>query len=223
MAIDGAHEDPADVEAEPGADLADEAFGSSWPSPLAIAAVASIGAGGIHAAIAGAHGQERLLATLFVWAAAVQVVWGIVTLLQPRPLVTAAGMTANFGVAAAWLFTRLRGVSWITGLEVREKVQYADAAAAGLAIVAAGIAFGILLTPGASSEHRLTNLAIPAFVVAALTLPAMITVGNHEHGVTTVGHDHGAAPAVTTDTLTDTAHAAARLSARPSSPPRPRP
>ena len=216
-----ADEDPIDQVA-----TSDEGA-SAWPSPLAIAAVASIGAGGIHAAIAGAHGQQRLLATLFVWAAAIQVVWGIVTLLQPRPLATAAGMAANFGLAAAWLFTRLRGVSWITGLEVREKVQYADAAAAGLAIVAAGIAFGILLTPGASSEHRLTNLAIPAFVVAALVLPAMITVGNHQHGATTVGHDHGAAPAVTTDTPadtpTDTAPWAAHISARPSSPPRPRP
>jgi len=169
---------------------------SRWPSPLAIAACASIGAGGIHAAVIGGRGDARFLAMLFVWTAAVQVVWGIVTLMQPRPLVTALGMAANFTFAAAWLFTRIEGVSWISGLEAREKVQFADATAAGLAIVAAAIAFGALLIPETAREHRLTNLAIPAFVVAALTLPAMITTATHVHGTTDSGtHDHGAAPA----------------------------
>lgn len=204
-------------------DVLDDEPVNRWPSPLAVAACAAIGAGGIHASVVGGRGDARMLAMLFVWTAAVQVVWGIVTLIQPRPIVTALGMAANFGFAAAWLFTRIEGVSSIKGLEVREKVQFADATAAGLTIVAAAIAFGALLIPESARDHRLTNVAIPAFLVAALALPAMITTATHVHGTGTTDsgtHNHGAAPADTPSTGADPAD---RVTTWPSSPLRPRP
>ena len=193
-------------------DSADEVLGPDepevgdrhWPSPLAIAACASIGAGAIHASVVGAHGEHRFLATMFVWAAAFQICWGIATLLRTSRTTALVGFIGNFALAMAWMVTRLTGVSWIDGLETAEKIQFADAAAGGLAIVAAGIAFGALLTPGSIEENRLTNLSIPAFLVACLALPAMVTGGTQvnahsEPTTVTTGHDHassaGASPA----------------------------
>lgn len=202
-------------------DLFEDEPASRWPSPLAIAACASIGAGGIHAAVVGGRGDHRTVAMLFAWTAAIQVVWGITTLLRPRPISTALGMAANFGFAAAWLLTRIQGVSFVAGLDTREKVQFADATAAGLGIVAAAIAFGALLIPQSAREHRLTNIAVPAFVVAALVLPAMITTATHVHGAGTgSGHNHGAAPVATTSAGPVVA---AEVSVWPSWPRRPRP
>jgi len=164
-----------------------------WPSPLVIAACASIGAGGIHAAATGTHSEHRILALLFVWSAALQLVWGIVALLRRSSGVIAAGLVINTVVAGAWFVTRVTGISWIGGLEEREPIGFADTAAAGLGIIALGIALGILLTPGAASEARLSNTGIPAFLVAALALPAMILGGTTVHGHTDDAHGHSAA------------------------------
>ncbi len=166
-----------------------------WPSPLVIAACASIGAGGIHAAFIGSHAEHRTLALLFVWSAALQLVWGIVALLRRSSGVIAAGLVINTVVAGAWFVTRVTGISWIGGLEEREPIRFADTAAAGLGIIALGIALGILLTPGAASEARLSNTGIPAFLVAALALPAMIIAGTTVHGHTDDAHGHSAADA----------------------------
>lgn len=164
-----------------------------WPSPVVIAACASIGAGAIHAAATGTHAEHRILALLFVWSAALQLVWGIVALLRRSSGVIAAGLAINTVVAAAWFVTRVTGISWISGLEEREPIGFADTAAAGLGIIALGIALGILLTPGAASEARLSNAGIPAFLVAALALPAMIVAGTTIHGHTDDVHGHSAA------------------------------
>ena len=166
-----------------------------WPSPLVIAACASIGAGGIHAAFIGSHAEHRTLALLFVWSAALQLVWGIVALLRRSSGVIAAGLVINTVVAGAWFVTRVTGISWIGGLEEREPIRFADTAAAGLGIIALGIALGILLSPGAASEARLSNTGIPAFLVAALALPAMIIAGTTVHGHTDDAHGHSAADA----------------------------
>ena len=155
-----------------------------FPSALAIAACASIGAGGVHAAVIGTHAEHRVLALLFVWSAALQVVWGIVALLRTSAAVAVSGLAINAVMAGAWFVTRSTGISWISGLETREPIRFADAACAGLGIVVVGIALGLLLTPGATTEQRPANAAVPAFLIAALALPAMVvggtTVHNHD-------------------------------------------
>lgn len=166
-----------------------------WPSPLVIAACASIGAGGIHAAFIGSHAEHRTLALLFVWSAALQVVWGIVALVRASPAVAAGGLAINLVMSGAWFITRVTGISWIDGLKDREPIRFADTACAGLGIIAVGIALGVLLTPGAAREIRLANTGIPAFLVAALALPAMIVAGTTVHGHTDDAHGHSAVDA----------------------------
>ncbi len=166
-----------------------------WPSPLVIAACASIGAGGIHAAFIGSHAEHRTLALLFVWSAALQLVWGIVALVRASPAVAAGGLAINLVMSGAWFITRVTGISWIGGLKDREPMRFADTACAGLGIIAVGIALGVLLTPGAAREIRLVNAGIPAFLVAALALPAMILGGTTVHGHADDAHGHSAADA----------------------------
>jgi hypothetical protein len=173
-----------------------------WPSPLVVAGCASIGAGAIHAAVVGAHAEHRTLAMLFVWAAAFQIALGIAALVRPSRTVAAWLGIGNLALAATWLVTRLAGVSFIDGLEVREPIEFADAAAAGLAIVAGGLALGSLLSPQDERPYRLTNLGVPAFLVAALALPAMVSGGTTVHGhddTGTGGHDHSTAVVQTGD------------------------
>lgn len=164
-----------------------------WPSALAIAACASIGAGGVHAAVIGTHNDHRILALLFVWSAALQIVWGIVALLRTSAAVAVSGLVINAVMAGAWFVTRITSVSWISGLEDKEPIRFADAACAGLGIVVVGITLGLLLTPGATAEQRPANAAVPAFLVAALALPAMVVGGTtvHDHGSSTT-HTHTA-------------------------------
>ena len=163
-----------------------------WPSPMAMAGCASIGAGAIHAASVGAHGEHRTLVLLFVWAAAVQIAWGISALLRASRLGAAIGLGANLVMVAAWFVTRITAVSFVDGLDHRESVGFPDAAAAGLALVAFALALGVLLTPGSAGRTRSDGIGIPAFVVAALTLPAMLVGATTEHD-DTGGHGHSTA------------------------------
>jgi len=165
---------------------------SPWPSPLDIAACASIGAGGIHAAVIGTHNEHRVLAMLFVWAAAIQVAWGISLLRRTNVVTVSTGLAANAVFAGAWFVTRVTGISWIGGLEERESIGFADTACAGLAIVAVGITLGVLLTPGALKQRRHSSLGPAAFCVAALALPAMVVGGTtvHTHSDELVPHGH---------------------------------
>lgn len=169
---------------------------SRWPSPLDIAACASIGAGAIHAAVIGVHGEHRTLALLFVWSAAVQIVWGVALLRSRSAALVATGVAANAVFAGAWFVTRITGIGWIDGLEQREPISFPSTACAGLAVVAVGLGLGVLLTPGAMREQRHSGLGAVAFCVAALTLPAMLIGGTdtHDDGGTDHGHEAESGP-----------------------------
>lgn len=93
--------------------------------------------------------------------------------------------------------TRLVGVSWIEGLEVREAAQFADSACALLGAVAAGAAFSSTLVGWRPALPG--RIALPSIAVAALAVPAMWMGGTHVHSHTETdashvedGHDHGA-------------------------------
>jgi hypothetical protein len=131
----------------------------------------------MHAAVIGVDASHRILATLIVWTVAVHLVWGVATLLRPSRMGAALGLAIHTVSVGAWLVTRLVGISWIGGLEVRGRIGFADAAAAGLSIVIIGISLGALLVdhiPGADDPAR---LVVVAFAVGALTLPAMVVGG----------------------------------------------
>ncbi len=180
---------------------------------LAVAAMASLGAGAIHASATGIHAEHPQLARIFVVVAALQLGAGLWALVRPARPAALAVVLVNGGAVIGWLATRLVGISWIDGLQTREAAQFADTLCAGLGAAAAGTALASLLVGWRpATPHR---LAVPAVLVAALAVPAMWTGGTHAHShdasaVAADGHVHDdgssgvAAGAATGDTATAT-------------------
>ena len=172
---------------------------------LAVAAMASLGAGAIHAAATGIHAEHPELARLFVVVAVAQLGAGLWALLRPVTPAAWAVIVANAVAVGGWLVTRLTGISWIPGLELREAPQFADTACALLGAVAVGGALSASLV-GWRPAHP-TRIAMPSLLIAALAVPAMWSGGTHVHNhESSAAHDHDSAAAidpVTGDTIHD--------------------
>ena len=146
---------------------------------LTIALMTSIGAGVIHAAAAGVHAEHPQLARLFVLCAVAQMVAGLIAWAYPNRLVASLIVAVNALAVGAWLATRITGISWIQGLEVREAPQFADTACALLGAAAVGCALAAAMVGKRTSSAP--RLWFPALAVAALTIPAMLSSGTHVH------------------------------------------
>jgi hypothetical protein len=160
---------------------------------IAVAAVASIGAGAIHATATGIHAEHPQLVRLFVVCAVLQLGAGLWAFSGPRRLAALTTAGVNALAVGGWLVTRVAGVSWIDGLQTREAPQFADTACALLGAIAVGTALAALLVgwhPG-----RAQRLFLPGLAAAALTIPAMVTAGTHVHS-------HDTASATGGDTTT---------------------
>ena len=92
--------------------------------------LASMEAGAVHAAAAGIHAEHRQLAQIFIILAALQLGVGLWAVVRSSRAAAWAVVVVNAGAIAGWLYTRLAGISWIEGLEVREAPQFADTACA---------------------------------------------------------------------------------------------
>ncbi len=158
---------------------------------LAVAALASLGAGAVHGAATGIHAEHPDLARLFVVLTVAQLGVGLWALVRPTRLAAVGVVAVNGAAVIGWLATRLWGVSWIDGLQNREAAQFADTVCAGLGAIAAGCALGALLV--GKREAAPVRLAVPALLVAALAVPAMWTGGTHVHSHDEAAHDHSVA------------------------------
>ena len=146
---------------------------------IAIAGLASIAAGAIHGGAIGLHAEHPQLARIFIVMTLLQLAWGITILLRPQHWLLPLGVLINGAAVGGWALTRIAGISWIDGLEVRESPQIADTLCAGLGIVAASIALAALLV--GERELPQVRLAFPSFAVLLLTLPAMWNGATHVH------------------------------------------
>ena len=173
---------------------------------MTTAALASIGAGVVHAGAIGIHAEHPGLARLFIAVTCFQFGWGVVALVRPRRWFAFVGAAGNLVAVGAWLTTRLTSISFVDGLEVREKAQFTDTACALLGVVAAGLALSAALIGWRTA--RAGQLSLPSLLVAALAIPALVTGANHVHthsatttasaGTVTAEHVHDDTSAVTT-------------------------
>jgi len=167
--------------------------------PVTIPALAGIGAGTIHAAAVGAHADHRVLATMFVVLAVLQLATGVALLAQPSRAVAKAVVAINAVAVVGWLLSRTVGVWVIPGLGV-ERPGFADTVCAVLGVLAA-VGAGLVLSAdtrsGATSKWRpatsVRELAVPSIVVVLMAVPAMSSAATqiHEHGID-AGHAHEA-------------------------------
>jgi hypothetical protein len=182
----------------PTIDEARTAGTAAVPGVLRVAAIASLGAGAIHATAAGAHSEHRSAVIAFVLIAVAQIGWGAWAYSRAGRLVSLAGTAINAAAIGGWVMAKTTGIDFVTGLEAKESVQFADAVAAGLAAVAVVGALAALaggLSFAAGSRPALVGVATVA--VLALAVPGMVRTGSHSHdgghGATeTAGHSHGA-------------------------------
>ncbi|MFZ9541180.1 MAG: hypothetical protein ACO292_08590 [Ilumatobacteraceae bacterium] len=189
---------------------------------IAIAGLASLGAGVIHGGAIGLHAEHPQLARIFIVMTLLQVGWGVAMLLAPRAMAIPAGILINGAAVGGWLLTRIAGISWIDGLELRESPQWADSICAGLGAIAATAALAALLI----GERQLPTprLSMPALACAVLVVPAMWNGSSHVHNHSIASaagnsidesqpHDHSSASVVAvsnvegTTTETTVAHA----------------
>lgn len=156
---------------------------------LATAALASLGAGAIHAAAVGIHTEHTTLTRIFIAAAVFQLGWGVAALARPSRWLAAVGAVGSAAIVAGWVVTRLTGISSIQGLESREAAQLADTLCAALGAVAAGAALAATLI-GPRRMPR-PGFTLPAVSVALLAVVGMVSATTHSHD----GHDHDVAGA----------------------------
>lgn len=156
---------------------------------IVIAGLASIAAGAIHGGAIGLHAEHPQLARIFIVVTLAQLAWGLSALLRPQQWLLPVGVVINGAAVGGWIATRIVGISWIDGLEVRESPQLADTLCAGLGIVAATVAFAALLV--GERELPQVRLALPSFAILLLTLPAMWNGASHLHSEGGMAHADG--------------------------------
>ncbi|HET6949573.1 MAG TPA: hypothetical protein VFI47_04310 [Acidimicrobiales bacterium] len=170
------------------------------PGLLRAAAVASLGAGAIHATAAGSHSEHRSAVVAFAVVAVLQIGWGALALARSGGLVSLAGIAVNGAAVGGWVLAKTSGISFITGLDVKESPELADTLCASLGAVAVLGALAALATgvEWISRPHPgLVGLA--AVATLSVAVPGMVATGEHGHGGGThasgehdmAGMDHG--------------------------------
>jgi len=173
------------------------------PSGHLLAGFSALGAGALHASAIGLHAETPQLARVFVVLALLQLGVGVALVLRPRATFLVASLVVNSAAVGGWLLTRLVGISWIDGLEVREGPQIADTVCAGLGALSAALALGLLVvgsTPLASP--RSLHAALPLIGVGFAVVIGMWNGATHVHdhgGDHAAGADHHAGSETASD------------------------
>ena len=175
------------------------------PQLLVTAALLSIGAAVIHAAVAGPHFDEYApFGLLFLASALGQTIWAVLLLAAPSARLLVAGAAGNLGILATWALSRTSGLPLGPQPGTPEPIGALDIAASAfeLGLVVAAllliVARGPLAMPGRQVKHF---AAIAAAILVAVTGAAF---GKEQAGA---GH-HGAATEHHADPAPDPAHAA---------------
>jgi hypothetical protein len=170
-------------------DVAPRLAVSSLTGWTGVAGTVSLGAGAIHAAAIGVHGEHRQAALTFTVVAALQLAWGGLALLRSGRVVNVLGGLIGAGAVLGWVAAKTRGIGFIDGLDQREAVQLADGLAAALA--AASVALVVLaLATGRGSAPSRRPMTLAAVAVTLVAFAGMVAGTSHAHAA---GDDHGTA------------------------------
>ncbi len=157
---------------------------------VATAAIASIGAGAIHAAAIGVHSEHRQAVITFTIVAILQLGWGILALQRRGRGVACAGIVINAGAVVGWIMAKTNGIWFVDGLDESEGVQFADTTAIVLAAIAVLAALAALIWRNPQSWSGSWAFTATAVMVAVVTGLAMVSAGSHNHAHGAAGHAH---------------------------------
>jgi hypothetical protein len=149
-----------------------------------ITAICSFGAGLLHVLAMIDHRGSPTLARSFLAIAAVQVVWGVLLIVDPRKIFVLIGGLATAGAIGVWVFSRTKGISWYPGLDHVEPLGWRDVVTQFYQLLAvAGAA--ILLLPASAFKpagKRVEVLPIAVFAVLAMAVMAVLYAATHSGG-----------------------------------------
>jgi hypothetical protein len=163
---------------------------------LLLAGVASLGAGAVHAAAAGAHGGHAAEIGVFTALAVAQLGWGAWAVTHRGRLVAISGVLLGAGALLGWALAKTVGIPLVAGLDVVEPVTVPDALAAVLAACAC-----LLAASAVGSPPRVTRAATIGGVALLTGIASWGTVAcaSHQHtgdshllAHTGVSHAHAA-------------------------------
>ncbi|WP_019873188.1 hypothetical protein [Sporichthya polymorpha] len=157
-----------------------------------VAALASLGAGIIHAAVAPEHTNWWASVAFFVALALFQLGWGgYVLLRKPAPLVLLLGAAANLAALATWAVSRISGMPFGPHQGVAEPAARADIIASVLGVLVAVGALGLARgwrPRSLLSMRPALSAGAGGLAVSALSLVALTGVSGHAHSI---GEEHG--------------------------------
>jgi hypothetical protein len=161
---------------------------------LVVAAAASIVAGIVHAGAIAAHSETRPAVLTFLGICVVQLAWGAWALARPNRAVAAIGTVIALASLVGWTLAKTRGLTFIDGLETKEKIQLADGLCATLEAIT-------LVTATAALFIRRRALPIPVMSIlvtgmAFAMIPGTSAALDHQHSHPTTTVITEPAPAV---------------------------
>ena len=160
---------------------------------VGVAGLTSLGAGAVHAAAIGAHGEHRAAVLTFTAVAALQLAWGGLALLRSTRLVAVLGLLLSAGAVAGWALAKVEGIPFVDGLDAAEPIQTADGIAAGLALASVVALAAALWAWRRGGPGARTPLPLMAVAVSAVTVFGMVAAGSHAHAGDAHGGDLAAA------------------------------
>src|SRR5262245_1630234 len=150
-------------------------------------AICSFSAGLLHILAMIDHRAEPTVARGFLAVAAVQIVWGVLLIVEPRRLFVLLGALATAGAIVVWVFSRTKGISWFPGLEPVESLGWKDVVTQFFQLLALAGAV-ILLLP--ASVHQPAGKKVEATPIAIMALLAMLALAVLYGATHGVGHTH---------------------------------
>jgi hypothetical protein len=179
--------------------------GVRHPGWTMVAASASVGAGLVHGAVIGVHGDDRTLVWMFSVAALVQCGLGVALFVRPTRSLLAVASAANLAAVVTWVLSRTIGIGFVTSLKVVEPVGLTDGLCAVLGVIAVVASLAALRRAPVVAFPALGSLSLPVLLATALlTLPALISAPSHSHAAGAAHVHPGTSAAAATATAAAT-------------------
>ena len=150
-------------------------------------AIVSFAAGVLHILAMIDHRDAPALARGFLAIAAIQIVWAVLLIVDPRRVFVVIGAIATAGAIAVWVLSRTKGISWFPGLDHVEALGWRDVVTQFFQLVALAGAT-ILVLPADVHEpargRRLEMLPIALFSLLVIATLAVLYAATHAGGHT---------------------------------------
>jgi hypothetical protein len=145
-------------------------------------AICSFAAALLHIIAMVDHRGEPTVARAFLAVAAIQVVWGVLMIVDARKLYVLVGALATAGAIVAWVFSRTKGISWFPGLDHVEEFGWKDVVTQFFQLLALAGATVVLLPASVHKPAGKKVEALPIAIMAVLAMLALAVLYSATHG-----------------------------------------